>query len=458
MRYLLLLLLLIPSLASAGSVKTTWNQVVFQEQSQVIQLTKNWAGQYEWIDSCSTDTWVFHYSLIKNFWDFSLVKNMITCVDQKYVKYFSEYTTWPYIGIFLDDDGGKKYNYMPIVIPHGSNAFNKYYIVSHPKGKIQEWNHGYMIDVTAQIFDASWIWKNLLMADNEWWLDIKNILNRINTSNINIDIFGKKYVRFRWNIAYLDTDISKNDFLITKKKDVLWAGYIIEKFGNFWRWYRTSNLSWDWLYNQSLLIYSPKENEPKESCPVEDYKNQQIHIDGSSTEYQNFSTEGVRYSALPTYNGIVQKMKPSDFLSHQDASYIVLYDIAPIWKNPKKIIQKLVDAQNKIVPYPVTSDTRNQNHYNKSQIQCKVEKYDTSSNACTSSLTKKDWYQFFHIARDPYQVKLQEEKGVTVSCGHILLGPSEPNQYFIYSEKSGKILYVNTTQNPYPFDPTSIEF
>ncbi len=450
MKYILLLtLLLMPTLASASGVKISWNQVVFEDKNRVIELTKNWSGMYYWIQDCPTDTWVFHYTLVKNFWDFSLVKNMITCVADKYIQFFNEFTTWPYIGIFPEGDGGAKYT-MPTVIPDGSNAFDKYYIVSHPKGKIQEWNHWYMIDVTAQIFDASGI--NPFQGYDYSNQNTSIILENIRHSQISLTVFGSKYVRFRWDITYLDTDKYKNEYLVTKKQDVLDAGYTLEKFGDFSRAFKSSKLTWSSLYKQSLMLYSPKEKDLSNICTPENYKNHSILQDGATTEYQTFTKEWVTYGALSTFDSIVQKMKPNDFYSHQDATYIILYDIPPVWSNPKIAIQQLVDSQDKVVPYP------NSEWYNIKSITCKVERYNTSKDICARSLTKKNWYQFFHIARDMNQVKLQKEKGITVSCGNTLLWPSEPNQYFIYSEKTGKILYVNTTQDPYPFDPTSIDF
>jgi hypothetical protein len=66
-------------------------------------------------------------------------------------------------------------------------------------------------------------------------------------------------------------------------------------------------------------------------------------------------------------------------------------------------------------------------------------------------MTHKKWYQFFRIHFNKWD-------GKVFTCGDTDHWPSAPRQYYIYSEKTGKVLYVNTSQDPYHIDPTSIEF
>ena len=179
---------------------------------------------------------------------------------------------------------------------------------------------------------------------------------------------------------------------------------------------------------------------------TEDYRNHQ-----NIWEYHTFEKYGVSYNAISTFDSIVKKMRPLEKENGSGSAYLVVYDMPPVWSDPQQAIQDLVNIQNKIIPLSKEKE------YDTSLIACKIEKYD-GKDICAPWLVQKSGYQFFHIAPDENQEKLQTEQWIIVSCGHMTFGPSQPNQYFIYSEKTGKILYVNTTQDPYPFDPTSIEF
>ena len=450
-KYLFFVLWFLPILVSAKWIEIKDNQVIYNYWKSVQYLTLDGVWKTDEIQSCSNSSWASHFSVVKQLKESILIRNTITCLDKKNIKLFSEYDSGPYIGYM--DDREERFNHMPIIIPNGSNAFDKYYLIYIRDGKPVEWHHGYLVDITAKIFDASNVWKYLLKDYSYQDLQRNDeIIREFNNSLVNLDIFGKKYLRFRWNIAFLDTDKNKNEFLQTKRDHAISAWFNLERYSTklqwmdgkyyptqMWRGYNTTHLTWNDLEKFWKTIFSPKS--------MSDFQNHVI--DG--VWYETFISNWVAYSALPTYDSIVSLMKPTDFYSHQDATYMILYDSKISNKTTLQNLQNIIDTQSKIPPYPNTPSSL-------TQTACIAEKYIAwKDDNYPEKLTKKAGYKFYHIKRSDEIEKLTWNWEI-VTCGHVLFGPSEPNQYFIYSEKSKKFLYVNLTQDPYPFDPTSIDF
>ena len=450
-KIIFLLLSFCPLFVSANWIEIKDDQVIYNYWKSVQYLTFDGVGKADNIQSCSTSTWASHYTVVKYLKESILIRNTITCLNTKNIMTFGEYDSGPYIGYF--DQWVERFNHMPTVIPNGPNSFDKYYLVYINDWKPVEWDNGYLVDITAKIFDASnigeYIFKDYSAQDTQ---RNDGIIRELNNSLVHLDIFGKKYLRFRWNISLLDTDNNKNEFLQTKKEHVISAWFNLERYSaklrwmdniyyttQLWRAYKTTRLTWNDLEKFWKIIFSPKNKD--------DFQNHIV----DSIWYEKFTSNWVTYLALPSYDSIVSLMKPGDFYSHQDATYMILYD-EKIWSwNVLRRLQNIVDSQERVSHYPnsITSSM---------QPKCTVEKYFAwKQDNYPKSLTKKTGYQFFHIKENDAIKKLTRD-WETVSCGHVLFGPSEPNQYFIYSEKSEKFLYINLTQDPYPFDPSSIEF
>ena len=43
-------------------------------------------------------------------------------------------------------------------------------------------------------------------------------------------------------------------------------------------------------------------------------------------------------------------------------------------------------------------------------------------------------------------------------CGPVIVGPSAPMQYLVYSPVSKKVIYIDLSQDPYVFDPATLDF